>query len=158
VSRVTHSFWSVRPDSYYISLVTCPVDFNSICEGIRPEETNILHLFVLFRINTDACLFTRCHCSNVCTSILCFGSWIWTASVANLKMQLFFIYVYSETIARTNCPLKLLTIFVATVNPLVLPYGFYKKPNNFLSIFFIILNGLLASKSQLVACTSRFKP
>jgi len=118
VSRVTHSFWSVRLYSYYISLVTCPVDFNYICEGIGPEATNILYLFVLFRITIDACLFIRCHCGNVCTNILCFGWWIWTASNANLKNQLFLIYVSFETIPRANCLVKLLIILMASVNSL----------------------------------------
>jgi hypothetical protein len=50
VSRVSHSFLSVGLYSYYISLVTCPVDFNSICEEIRPEETNILYFFLHLKL------------------------------------------------------------------------------------------------------------
>ena len=46
---------------------------------------------------------------------------------------------------------------MAAVNVFCPAYGFDKSPTIFYNFFFLILNGLLTSKSLLVACTSKFK-
>jgi len=138
VSRFTHSFRSVRLYSYYISLVTCPVDFNYICEGIRPDATNILYLFVLFRITIDACLFIRCHCSNVHKHLV-FRS----VDMDCFKCKQLFFYLclfWNNSKCKLLC--KIINNFYGLCKFFVLLSVVMKSPTIFYH-FFLILNVLL---------------